>query len=429
MSKILQTYLGLEELTEEVSATIAADEPTADNADFDGEIGGVPYQEESTAINDDIDQIVKSAQGLEDIISVVEDAPGADDAPLEPFVEKSMNLALESNDLVEEAGNPVAGSADKSKSAVLAKLKDFAARVWKMLREFGKKIADWVRQSWARFTDQIVKNGNTAKKILESLGDLTPNSSAKITDKGLISRIATPNGVKVREVMKAVSSHANAQGGKAAEELTREAKMIINAVADGSEKASAVMNDFFEILRRSAGEYDEKAAAAHIEKIKPKEGSEVLVTEPFFGGNRAWVAAPASVEDLGAWKHGISKLDEVQAPESIDAPDVGEIKGVAEYVIGLGEIVKLYQSNLKQLDELNKELDKAAGKASNSEKEDRAQLNMMQVVMPRILKGPQVDAYAYAAHASTLALAYCVAGVRAHRGAKSKAQAEAGAGA
>ncbi len=419
MSKILRTYLALEEFTEEVNATVAAPEPTADDVDFEGEIDGVPYQEESTAIDTDVDSIVKGAQGLEDIISLVESAPGADEANLEPFVEKSVNLALESNEMVEAAGNPVEGSDDKTKAGVLGKIKEFAARVWEMLRKFGARISEWVKGTWAKFTDTIVKNAAQADKILASLESLQVAAGAKITDSGLLAKIATPNGLEVGEVMQSVTSHVRAMGGKAAEEITREARVVINAVADGSEKADAVMADFVEILRKAAGEYDEKASPEQASKAGASEGAEVLVSDPFFGGYRAWIVSPADAADLGKWKHGITKVDEVQATDSIDAPNPDEIKAIALYVKGLGEVVKIFQGAVKNLDDLNKDLDAAAGKAKNSDKADKEKLKAMQAVIPRILKGPQVDAYAYAANASTIALAYCAAGVRAHKGEKS----------
>ena len=62
---------------------------------------------------------------------------------------------------------------------------------------------------------------------------------------------------------------------------------------------------------------------------------------------------------------------------------------------------------------LNASLDKAAAKAKTA-KSESAGLKQMQAVMPRLIKGPQVAAYAYAATASTIALQYCEAAIATH---------------
>ena len=102
-----KTIAALEAFTEEVNSEIVAAQPTDDA--FEGETAGVDFNSESTNIDDDVEQIASAAKGLENIIGLVEEAPGDADKPLQPFVEKAVNVALESNELVAVAGNPAEG--------------------------------------------------------------------------------------------------------------------------------------------------------------------------------------------------------------------------------------------------------------------------------------------------------------------------------
>lgn len=407
------TMLGLEEFTEEVNSAIAPEQPI-DGA-FSGETAGVDFPQESGAIDEDVDQITDAAQGLEDIISLVEDAPGECDKPLEPFVQKSVNLALESNDLVAVAGNPAEG--ETTKGGTLDKIKEFAAKVWEMLRNFGKKIAQWVRETWTKFTDRIVKNAAAAQKII-AMADQLPSTEAKITDKGLLEKIATFKNVEVGEVMVAVSEHAVEMGSKESVELTKECRKVIDVVVRGNSNTEGVMEEFVQALAKAGGAYDEDATPAQAQAVKAAGGTKTLVTKPFFGGYRAWLTYPENAEALALWNHGVSKVDEVKPQTEIAAPNGEEIKAIAKYIVDLGSLVKIYQANLKTLDDLNKELDSAASKAKSA-KSDSKQLKAMQAVVPRIIKGPQVAAYAYATSASTIALQYCSAAIAAIRGDKS----------
>lgn len=410
-----KVMVGLEEFTEEVNSEITPAQPT-DGA-FDETTAGVDFQEESEGIDSDLDSISTAAQGLEDIISLVEEAPGEGDQPLQPFAEKAANVALESNDMVVAAGNPLAATDDKgsagTKDGVIEKLKAFALKVWEMLRSFGKKIADWIRETWAKFTDRIVKNANSAKKILASVSTMATRQGAKITDKGLLAKIATFKNAEVGDVLLSVTEYTNDQGSKEAEALTKEARACIDVVSSGASTADGVIDRFLEALKKSAGSYSGKASPEQAQAVKALAGSETYISDPFFAGYRAWTTVPDNAEKLQLWNHGISKMDEVKAQDSIDAPGSDEIKAIAQHVIGFGALVAVYQANIKNLDTLNKSLDQAASKAKNA-KSESAQLKQMQAVVPRIIKGPQVAAYAYAASASTTALQYCLAAIAAH---------------
>lgn len=417
---IVSVYAALEEFTEEVNSEIAT--PTPVDGDFSQPLAGVNYETQSGDIDSDIAAITKSAQGLEDIISLIEQAPGAGDAPLDPFAEKATNLALESNELVASTGNPLATTADKGKTptkdGALNKIKEVAQKVWDMLRNLGKRMATWIREIWAKYTDRIVKNANAAKNLLAQLERMSPKSGAKITDEALLAKVSTFKNGTVVDVVMAVSEHARDQGSKQSEDLTKQARSCIDVVANGAGNASDVMNQFLDVLAKSAGTYNSKASPAQAQATKAAAGTETYLSDPFFQGYRAWTTVPENAEALQHWNHGITKVDEVTPQKSIDAPDKDEIKAIIEVVIGMGSLVAVYQNNLKNLDILNKELDKAAGKAKSMESES-GNLKQMQAVVPRIIKGPQVAAYGYAVSASTVALQYCAAAIAAH-GAESK---------
>lgn len=407
-------YAALEDFTEEVNQSVGY-EPPADGA-FNEPTAGVDFPEESGGIDSDVDQIAKAAQGLEDIIAMVEEAPGAPNEPLTPFAEKAANIALESNELVEVTGkNPLATTGDKghTKQDALDKIKAFAQRVWDMLRNFGKKIAAWIRDIWAKYTDRIVKNAAMAQKVIEKVSNLPTKQGAKVTDKALLAKIATYKNVSVSEVVLAVSEHAESQGSKDAEALSKEARACIDVVASGSSSAEGVMDRFVQALAKAAGSYKDKASAEQAQAVKAAAGTETYLSDPFFAGFRAWTTVPENADALNHWNHGISKVDEVKPQESVEAPNGEEIEAIAKYIVGMGSLVQVYKNNLKTLDDLNKTLDAAASKAKNA-KSESTQLKAMQAVVPRIIKGPQVAAYAYAVSASTTALQFCLAAIAAH---------------
>lgn len=409
---LVNTIAALEEFNDEVSAEIVTEPPT--DGDFNETTAGINFPEESNDIDQTSADIITSAKGLEEIISMVESSPGADDQPMEPFVEKATNLALEAIDPA--LGNPLTapnGGAPETKGGAIDKLKAFTAKVWEMLQNFGKRIKAWVLENYARFTDRIVKNTNAAKQIIAQVNGLAEKSGAKITDKALLAKIATAGDAEVGDVVVAVFEHAQAQGTKASVELTKQLNQCINQVAGGGEDASGQLEPFLKALQASASTYKGEASAEQAQAAKAAEGVKTYVSDPFFAGFRAWTTVPDSAEALQNWNHGISKVDEVKAVESIDAPNGEMIKAIAEHIVSMGALVATYQANVKQLDLLNAELDKAASKAKSATSESPV-LKQMQAIVPRMIKGPQVAAYAYSATASTVALQFCQAALTAH---------------
>lgn len=418
MTKIF-TRAALEEFTEEVNSEISAVSPEQvleDTLTTDQAI-----QSESGDIDSDVVALVEAAQGLEDILSLVEQAPGEPDQPLDAFSEKAVNVALESNDLVDGESNPL--KAGDSKNQVLAKVKDFAKKVWEMLREFGKKIAEWIRATWARYTDVLVKNGEAAKRVLQAAETLTPNSSAEITDKGILAKVATTGNTSIADALSNSGQFAIAQAHKGAKELTLAARDAIDGVFAGTDENKGI-DKFFDALQTSGAAYTETASAEQIAAAKAPAGSSVTVTAPFFGGARGFFATPTDAANIQSWKHGIAVLDSVKPAESVTAPSAEEIKKIANQVISLGSLVAVYQKELDNLDTLNKELDKAASKTV-AEGVDEKQLRQLQAIIPKVIKGPQVDAYAYAAKASAIGIAYANAAIAAHQAANAPAAKEA----
>jgi hypothetical protein len=423
---LVQIFAAMEDFTEEVNSEIAT--PTPTDGDFAETNAGVDFPQESGAIDNDVTMFADAAQGLEDIISLIEDAPGEDDAPLDNFAQKAANVALESNELVAQTGNPLAKTGDQghTKKSAIDTLKGFAAKVWELLRKFGKKIVDWIRGTWAKYTDRLVKNVNAAKKLQAEAPDVVSRDGATITDAGLLAKIATHKGAEVGDVLLAVSEYADEQGAKSSIELTKQARASIDMIASGRVNSDVEMDKLLDVLGKAAGSYKQKATPEQSRMVKAAAGTETyLQSDAFFGGYRAWMTIPEDVEALEHWNHGISKVDDVKPATSIPAPNGEEIKAIAEYIIDMSKLIAIYKANINSLDELNKELDKAAAKSKDVAEGQEAALKKMQAVVPRIIKGPQVTAYAYATAASTIALQYCEAGIAAHRAPADKEKAAA----
>lgn len=407
---------GLEEFEEEVQQEIAPDTPV--DGDYEDTTAGVNFPEESDGIDEDTDSLIESAQGLEDIISMIGDAPGADDKPMEPFVERAANVALESNDVVASAGNPLANTTQPdTKGGAIDKVKAFAQKVWDMLRNLGKRVLEWVKETWAKYTDRVVKNGNMAKKMKEQLKNLQSRGNANLTDKSLLQRIATVKGLEVGEAMINSFEHAEAQAGREVMEATSQARKAVDLVASGGASSESQMGNLLKAIQSTSGTYEAKADAKLAGAIPGNSAAtESYVSAQLFGGYRAWLTVPEDEQNLGKYNHGISKLEEAEVQQSVPAPSPQEIESIIDYVIKCQVLVQSYQATLKELDALNKALDQAAGKAKNHKfgSEEGKQLKQMQAIIPRFIKGPQVAAYAYVVTASTVSLQYCEAGVRAH---------------
>lgn len=409
----------LEEFEEEVASDIVPEQPEPEESGYaDTTTDGTNFPEESEGIDEDTDSLVQSAQGLEDIISMIGDAPGEDDKPMEPFVERAANVALESNEVVASAGNPLANTDQpETKGGALEKIKAFAQKVWDMLRNMGKRVLEWIKQTWAKYTDRVVKNGNMAKKIQEQLKTLQSRANANLTDKSLLSRIATAKGLEVGEAMINAFEHAESQAAREVMEATAQARKAVDLVASGSSSSEGQMGNLLKAIQSTSGTYDEKADARLAGAIPGNSAAtEAYVSAPLFGGYRAWLTVPEDEANLAKYNHGISKLEESEQKDSIPAPSPQEIESITDYVIKSQALVQTYQAALKELDALNKALDQAAGKARSAKfgSDESKALKQMQSIIPRFIKGPQVAAYAYVVTASTVSLQYCEAGIRAH---------------
>lgn len=413
-----KTMVGLEEFEDEVASDIVAEQPEDGSYTDDNTESGVSFPEESAGIDEDTDSLIDSAQGLEDIISMIGDAPGEDDKPMEPFVERAANVALESNDVVASSGNPLANTAQPdTKAGALDKVKEFAMKVWDMLRNMGKRVLEWVKETWAKYTDRVVKNGNMAKKIKEQLKNLQSRGNANLTDKSILSRIATTRGVEVGEAMIHAYEHAEAQAGRNVMAATEQARKAVDLVASGGSSSEGQMANLLKAIQDTVGEYDAKADAKLAGAIPGNSAAtDSYVSAPLFGGYRAWLTIPEDVENLSKYNHGISKLEEVEQKDSVPAPSPQEIEAITDYVIKSQMLVQTYQAAMKELDALNKALDQAAGKARSAKfgSDESKALKQMQAIIPRFIKGPQVAAYAYVVTASTVSLQYCEAGIKAH---------------
>lgn len=403
---VFKLLIGLEEFTEEVNATIAPDVPEVEETQDEQEA----VQQESADIDEDLDSFRDSAQALEDVISLVEEAPGAEDKPMEPFVERAVNVAMEAADL-SSAGAPTADKSE-TKGQFLAKAKEFAKKIFDMLANIATKIIEWVKGAWANATDRLVKNANKAKSMLTTLKGMNSRPGAEITNEKLLAAVANAEGDDVGNVIQYIFGYTKGQGDKFAPELTNSAIAVIDDAASGKESIDNSLQKLFNVLADGAGQYDADGNDKQKAAVKAGENTKMLMSEPFFGGQRAWATAPNDVVNIDGWKHGIAVLDEVK-PVNKAAPEINELVGICEYLLEGLSLVQTYKAKLGDLDKLQKKLKDCSSKASD--KSNQEVIKKMQKLVPQIIKGTQVDAYNYAGSASSIVTAYVAASITAHQ--------------
>lgn len=403
----------LEEFTEEVTAEV--NEPTE-------ELSLEPMaesDEQSEAIDEDVESLNASAKALEDIAAMVEEAPGASDEPLEPFVQKAATVALESADL------QIGYDKKDTKEGFVGKAKAVAAKIIEAILEMGRRIVEWIKGVWARVTDRVTKNAAFAKKLMSKEANYNATPGAKITDKALLAAMA--GGREVGEVMMDVVAHATQQANKGAPALASAAKKLIAqfARAKFQDEREISYDQITSAITASAGTFAGGPAPAAIRSaVKAGTTAQVLVSEAFFAGYRAWVVAPASGDTLQEWNHGLSKVEDVSPAASVNVPDPQEIRSICEYVVSAGELVAKYRASLKDIESLEGDLKALRAKVKTDLPEAAAkELRLMSALLPKIIKGPQVAAYNYAATAGSIALRYCASGMKAKAPKEEKAKA------
>lgn len=419
---IYKTIAALEELEQEVAAEIAPSTPDVVETVEQAE----EIIETSEAIDQDTQALADGADALESIIELVKGAPGSMDQPLDPFAKRAVQVALEANDVLVQsgAGSLVAqGDAKKveeqSKKAFIDKAKDFAKKIWEALANMATRVLDWIKGLWARATDRLLKNTNRAKKLIEVAKKTTEKSGATITDERILKAVANKDGAPVRQILSYVFEHARVQSEKVNMEALRQASLLVEAVSSGKSDSAALVDRFTDLLIKNAGAWEGKASPAQAQATKSPAGTDIYVSPPFFGGMMAWYCVPENSEKLELWNHGLQKLDE---PKEISnsAPSPRDIAEICDYIAKGQDLIRMYQVGTKPLDTLTANLKKAVKQEKGEG--DKKLVRQLQAIIPRMVKGPQVLAYSYAATASTIALSYVEAALNVHSGKGGKSE-------
>lgn len=411
MSKKQSIIAALEEFEQKVASELTTEAPAVDEVIASDEA----VTDESSKIDEDVEALASSGDALESIIALVQDTPIAMNKPLDAFSMRAVKVALESNDVIASSGGgALVTTADKgeTKKDFLDKAKDFAKKIWEALASMAGKVLEWIKATWAKVTDRLVKNTARAKKHLETISSVNSRPGAKIEDARILKAVANAKGEDVGDVILAVFEHAKRQAEKESFEVARQAGLLVEVVASGTSNNEQLVEQFVETLAKAGGTFAAEATAEQAQAIKAPAGCKVIVSEPFFGGKLAWLHVPENADALHLWNHGLSDVDK---PKEINAaaPDVNELKAICEYIAQGQALVKGYQEATKPLDELSKKLKSAISKEKGEG--DKKLVRAMQSVIPRIVKGPQVTAYNYAGTASSIALAYVDAALAAHQ--------------
>lgn len=426
MSQKFKAIAALEEFEQEVSSELVAPTPDVETAVAENE----QVLDESAGIDSDIDALASSGDALESIISLVQDTPIAMNKPLDAFSLRAVKVALESNDILANSGSTALvpagdGKTEETKKDFLDKAKDFAKKIWEALASMAGRVLEWIKATWAKVTDRLLKNSNRAKKHLEVISKLNSRSGAKIEDARILKAVANAKGADVGDIVVNVFEHAREMSEKQSIEMARQAGLLVEAVASGKSDSSALVEQFVKLLADGAGKWED-ASSTQAQATKSPAGTKVYTSGAFFGGMAAWLCVPENADALHLWNHGLGKLDE---PKAINpaAPDVNELEAICKHIATGQDLIRLYQANVKPLDELSKKLKGAISKEKGEG--DKKLVRAMQAVIPRIVKGPQVLAYNYAGTASSIALAYVEAALQAHQPTADKEKAPAPAAA
>lgn len=398
----------VEEFIEETAAelTSAQTDPDEIQATDEGIL------DESQNIDQDLEALASSGEAIESIINLVEGAPTQMSAPLDNFTRHAVRVALEANDLIASSGGAVALTEDKgaTKKDFLDKAKDLAKKIWETLASMAGRILEWIKGIAAKVTDRLTRNANAAKKHLETIGKINSRAGAKIEDQKILNAVANAKGADVGEVVLSVFDFAKQLSEKNSLEAAKQASGLIQAVATGNAAADSAVASLVRTLTDTSAGWA-KGTQDHAAATKAGNDVDVVVSPAFFTGAFAYMFVPKAEKDLKSWNHGFSKLEKVRQPAA-DAPDVSELKAICEYIINGQQLVRGYQESVKALDKVSADL-KAAVK-NDGGKQNQELVRTMQAVVPRIVKGPQVLAFNYAGTASSIALAYVGAALKAH---------------
>lgn len=354
----------------------------------------------------DFEQFANAAQALEDIVALVEDTPEEADQPLpEPF-RKAINIAMEDMDMSAEQG--------EKKGDFVAKAKERIAKILAALAAFAEKVMAWVRENWTKATDKTVRASKRAEGLIARLNNngLVMNPEKEI--QGQLATAAQVVGGTFAQAMGKVASHLQHCGSREINTVIQLTEDALNAAVSDSNIEEA-QNKLAEALAAAINNtYEEEGGADVAQAVGAGEGAKVLITGPLLGGYVAWGVVPADAGAFDAWKHGLSKVAEVQEAQSIKSLSKADAIAVCKTVQAMAGQINSYRSTMGQMNKLAKELKSLGSRAGKSSEETSAFISKLQKVVPSVLKGPQVAALNYAGSASNIAMAYVEESIKAN---------------
>lgn len=359
--------------------------------------------DEAQSFDQDFEQFATAAQALEDIVALVEDTPEEANQPLaEPF-RKAINIALEDLDTSVEQG--------EKKSEVINKMKDKASTMMKAMAEFATRVLQWIKEKWAAATDKVVRAGKRAEAAMERIKTTQLSEGNKIN--GPLAKAAVVTEGSFAQAITKVMAHVQNCGDRDAVAITTHVLDAVDAASAG--EADKARNSIAMALKASSEMYEgegtaEQAGAAGVE-------GKLLVTGPFLGGYSAWSSAPETAEDANSWKHGLSKLAEPpEAGEEIASLSAQDAATVCRALIDMATRVGNFRAALSAMDKLAKTVQKqvsAAGRGVEKNEEIGDLFSKLNQIIPKAMKGPQVNALNYAGTAANIAAAYVEASLKA----------------
>lgn len=408
----------LEEFQEQLAD--AVEQPTAQE-EIASDAVGEELGEQSALIDDDAASIGNHIEQVSAVAERIENAPGEMDAPLDPNIQAGAQIALESLNVALEADE------GETKEGLLQKLWRYIKQAMQIVRNFGKRVVEFVKAAYAYCTDRAVRNKRRAEKIKKDLRDSTLKmktrdvKGTKVSaefEKHVSPRVRevlnNANGVSIGTAMENMIAFLGAQGrvmGKG------ERLSVAAALADIAEKpqdCDKFAKDVLDSLDAiSSPGFEASSNAAHAKAVQAGQDVSVRVSKPFFAGYRAYVKMPKGVNVLSQWGAGVAVMDAVQTREKFEIPSVEKLMNYTSLVQELSDIIEDSKRHADEMERitsvLNKEIkDKgdAAIKSDSSTSHVRTVVSALQTVIPRAIKGPSVDVMRLATKFSSSVLDY-----------------------
>lgn len=416
----------LEQFEEDLAA--AATTPTQQEDDVADNLGDT-IQQEAGAIDGDVDMLANRTEKLGDVIDMVEGSDTPDDQPLPDMAQKGVDIALESIGLGLEDDD----SAKESKVGLLQRLKNFFLGLLETMRRFAARIVNFVKRVYTYATDRSARNRMRAEKAKAAMQDKSFNRKMKdvkgttttarageVYSGRLLAAIRRPNGVSLEAAMENVTDFVRAQGSLGQRGVLLDAAVVFGESAEDPKNTERKAEEFLNLLKRigdagttGTGSADQRKA------VNAAENVTMNVSGPFFGGHRAWVSVPTGINYISSYNHGVAVVDKINTEDRTGQtiPEVGTLISLCDQVSKLDGVIADYRKQGENLAKVEEKLKMFAGRLKDKLKQDakdegvsstriRALANAMNTALPRLIKGPQVEAIKYAAEAGAMLMSF-----------------------